>query len=306
MRMALSRECSPHILIVEDDAVWARLLITGLEPRGDVTWAQTLADARTQLENRIFDLVLVDLQLGTEPGHSIPQLARRFNPRTRVLLISGNPSIAHIASEVLADAWLSKPVRLKDLRTSVDTLLARTPGGRIAESLSWEAPVKHAMALFGSDEERLATGSSFLADGLRQGRRGIAVLERGLHERMKERIVQASGRPEPDLVLLAAETVCERVLDAGLPSRKRFSSLAAEVLQDAAGTPLRFYGDAVDLLSRRGRHRAAIQLEAMWNEVIPAADAQVLCGYSRSSLDGAACGCLQELVDHHDLCARAV
>ena len=318
--MALPRECTPQVLVVEDDSLWARLLITGLEPRCRVDWGRTLGEARGFLEDRLYDLVVTDLQLGLEAGHGVPSLARRFNPNTRVLIVSGHASLARVAAEVAADAWLAKPVRLKDLRAVVDDLLARERRdrpGRVVQTLPWDSAGRsstHAMALYASDEERLDAASTFVADGLRAGDRAVAIVARGLHERMKALVLAKSGledgdRLRADLHLMAAEAVGEQVLKDGLPSRRLFAGLAPGVLGPVGGPgarPVRLYGEGVDLLVRRGLHRAAVQLEALWNEIVPPAGVRMLCGFAQAGLGDAPCGCLRDLTGQHDLCARAV
>jgi DNA-binding response OmpR family regulator len=153
--LELPKSCAPHVLVVEDDALWSRLLLTGLEPHASIDLARSLTEARDFLEDRVYDLVVTDLKLGTESGRSVPQLARRHNPNTRVLLVSGNLSLAEIAAETQADAWLSKPVHLKDLRATVADLLTSERHARPGRSVKALPPITsdrvstHAMALYG-------------------------------------------------------------------------------------------------------------------------------------------------------------
>ncbi len=293
--MTPPRECMPCVLVVEDDPLSARLLRSGLERRSRVAWARTLTGARRLLGERVFDLVVTDLQLGGDSGRGIPALARLYDPRTPVILVSGHPSIARVAAEVRADAWIPKPVRLDALRRAAASLLARgsPPAG---------GGSTHAMVLFDSDAERLEAASTFVADGLRSGRRAVAVLDRRLHAPMKDLVLRKSGSGRFRLV--AAEALLEQVIRAGTASRKRFAALAADLLGSAE--PLRFFGDAVDHLACRGAHRAALQLEALWNEALPPSGLELLCGYSRAGLEAAPCGCLRDLVGRHQRSARAV
>jgi len=159
--LELSQECAAHVLVAEDDDVIAGLLLTGLEPPVRVDRARTLTEARDFLEDRVYDLVVTDLKLGVESGLGVPQLARRHYPNTPVLLVSGHPSLADIAAETLADAWLSKPVHLKELRATVADLLAREQRarpGRLVQALLPSTSSRastHAMALYTPDEQRL-------------------------------------------------------------------------------------------------------------------------------------------------------
>ena len=293
--MTPPRECRPHVLVVEDDPPWGRLLVSDLERSCRVSWARTLTGARRLLDDRVFDLVVTDLELGGETGLSVPGLARRFHPRTPVLIVSGHPSVARIAEEIRADAWILKPVALDVLRKAVSTLLAPR---RRAAGLG----KAHAMVLFDSDEQRLEVASTFVADGLRRGRRAVAVLDRRLHAPMKTRVLRKAGAGRFRLV--SAEALLDQVIRAGAPSRTRFSASALDILRP--GEPLSFFGDAVDHLALRGAHRAALQLEVLWNEVLPPTGVEILCGYSRAGLDAAPCGCLHDLARLHQRCTQAV
>ncbi len=306
--MTLLRGCKPRVLVVEDDPLWGRLLVSDVERRCRVDWARTPAEARRLLDDRVFDLVITDLELGRETAHDLPALARRFSPRTPVLLVSGHPAIARAAAEIRADAWIPKPVPLPLLRQAVSSLLARGRRRRAvrAQPRTPAGPAStHVMALFDSEGERLDAASRFVAEGLREGRRAVAVLGRPLHAAMRALVLRRSGVEEGRRFrLVAAESLLEAVIHAGTASRTRFSAAARDILGSAE--PLSFFGDAVDHLARRGAHRAALQLESLWNEILPPAGLQLLCGYSRAGLEGAPCGCLRDLAARHQPCARAV
>jgi len=85
------------------------------------------------------------------------------------------------------------------------------------------------------------------------------------------------------LTLDAGETLAMFMLD-GMPNPNAFrhsiGSVIRQVLRGRANTPLRCYGEMVDVLWKDGREAAAIRVETLWNELANTHDFKLLCGYS--------------------------
>ncbi len=287
--------CLPHTLLIEDDVAWTRLLTVGLEAFSRLDSARTLDTARGFLEDRSYDLVVSDLHLDGSDARSFLSGLRRTSRSPKILLISGDPNLEAIAAECRADAWLAKPVSLKALRETVAGLLepALSPStGRTS----------HAMQIYASDDERIESAASFTAQGLLRGDRAVVLMAERFRDRLTERTRRLAGPAAGAAPLfLPAESVGDQILRDGFPSRTRLRALAQPLL-DVPGDrrPLSLYGEIVDVFASRGRHRASIQLERLWNEILPASGARVLCGYAKRGLAGAPCGCLHELEAEHD------
>lgn len=114
----------PTQLLVAEDHESARELIShALEGEGyDLTFVETGTEASSVLRQRQFDAALLDVAL---PGLSGTELCRRIKsqptePSTPVILMSGAIGASQLATEshqVGADAFLSKPFSLEELRT---------------------------------------------------------------------------------------------------------------------------------------------------------------------------------------------
>jgi hypothetical protein len=88
------------------------------------------------------------------------------------------------------------------------------------------------------------------------------------------------------LILDARETLASFMID-GWPDRDRFLRFVAATLdrvRPAASTRLRFHGEMVELLWRDSAD-ATLELERLWNEVLRAEGASLLCGYRLDGLD---------------------
>ena len=82
---------NPTVLLVDDDPAIRESVGQLLEEQGaDVTPVATLAEAKSNLKNGSFALVLTDLRLklGTE-GLDVARTARKTDPDAHVVLFSG-------------------------------------------------------------------------------------------------------------------------------------------------------------------------------------------------------------------------
>jgi DNA-binding response OmpR family regulator len=116
------------VLVVEDEASLRLLCRVNLELDGfDVLEAATLGEARGRLESSPVDVVLLDLHLGRELGHTLVQELAERSPRVPVALVSGTAELPS-AQEAGADAVLPKPFQIDRLLETVRALAA--PPGR--------------------------------------------------------------------------------------------------------------------------------------------------------------------------------
>ena len=101
------------LLIVEDDRIFRKSLVTEFVERGyEVFASENVLSAKEALENGcIFDFALLDMRVGNDLGISIiPQLIQK-NEKTRIVILSGYPTIATIVGAIKAGAvtYLLKP-----------------------------------------------------------------------------------------------------------------------------------------------------------------------------------------------------
>jgi two-component system cell cycle sensor histidine kinase/response regulator CckA len=104
----------PTVLVVDDDAAVRRVMVRALRIGGfDVTDVESGDEALRLLasEHDKFDLALIDLVMPGLDGRALTQQITKSNPRTRILLTSGeanDPAVAVPGVEGLV-AFLPKP-----------------------------------------------------------------------------------------------------------------------------------------------------------------------------------------------------
>jgi len=106
-------ERTPKLLLVDDDAVFVRVLGRALRSRGfEVASADNAEGALAAARQEHPDFVVLDLKLGADNGLTlIPELLA-VAPDTRILLLTGYASIATAVEAIKRGAhdYLAKPV----------------------------------------------------------------------------------------------------------------------------------------------------------------------------------------------------
>ncbi|HEY3227441.1 MAG TPA: response regulator [Planctomycetota bacterium] len=117
-----------RILVVDDDPDFAELLERALEDRYDVATAATALEAATRLPEFRPDLVLLDVRL---PDVSGLEVCRHFRgrrgssrrPAIVVMSAYGRELSPAAIRRSGADSFLSKPIRLADLRRRIRAMV---------------------------------------------------------------------------------------------------------------------------------------------------------------------------------------
>jgi hypothetical protein len=147
----------------------------------------------------------------------------------------------------------------------------------------------HAVQLYGADEGCLAVRvGNYLAEGLRRGE-GVLVLAAPHHSAAFLQQIRLQGL-DPDraqqtrqFLLLDADQTLRALMAGSQPDvglfQKVVGTAAQELRSPLASAGKRAYGELVGLLWERGEIAAAVRLEEIWNEFLPAAGLQLFCGY---------------------------
>jgi len=147
----------------------------------------------------------------------------------------------------------------------------------------------HAVQFYGSDEHLFATVGSFLAEGLLAGTPALVIATPAhrvaILEELARRLVDVeAARHIGDLVMLDAEEMLDTFMGPEGPNPPAFRRNVGDAIQQTLGgrveTPVRAYGEMVDLLWKQGRVDAAIRLEVLWNDLAATHSFQLLCGYA--------------------------
>ena len=107
-----------HVLIVDDEESLRFTLQSFLKDDGYlVSTAETFAEAKQLIEQNIFDLVFMDIQLGRHSGLELLKIIREKIMHCPVVMITGVPEVATAAEAVRIGAfdYIPKPIRQETL-----------------------------------------------------------------------------------------------------------------------------------------------------------------------------------------------
>ena len=102
------------LLIVDDEPIGESLAVAFRHAHYDVTLARTGAEARTQLEQRLFDIVVCDITLPDANGLELLEFVRQVSPESVFLLMTGKEHAQEIIVRALnlgADRYIVKSDR---------------------------------------------------------------------------------------------------------------------------------------------------------------------------------------------------
>lgn len=125
---------SPHIVIVDDEAPAREMVGDYLKMHG---FAVTLCDGgkslRSEIETKVPDLVVLDLNMPEEDGLSIIRdLKSRINVPVIMLTATASPIDRVVGLELGADDYIAKPCELRELMARIRSVLRRSTSAKSA------------------------------------------------------------------------------------------------------------------------------------------------------------------------------
>lgn len=153
------------------------------------------------------------------------------------------------------------------------------------------------VVLFYQDDDELAARVSEFVLGAGCGGGAAIVIATPAHRRLVEdRLVRAgvdlaAARAGGAYLALDAAETMRRFVAGDLPSPASFWQVMSPLIRQAAGSgkPVHVFGEMVSLLWEAGLVNAAIEVEAMWNELGSQYQFSLLCAYPAQAVSG----------DHH-------
>ncbi|NTS75722.1 response regulator transcription factor [Catenovulum sp. SM1970] len=117
-----------NILLVEDDSILAKVALTVLSSEGYIVhWSETAKSAKQVLEQQHFDVVLLDLILPDEHGHSVLSVITEQNINTPVIVLTSDHSDKQVVSSLNlgADDYITKPFNPVQLLARINAVVRR-------------------------------------------------------------------------------------------------------------------------------------------------------------------------------------
>lgn len=151
-----------HILIVEDDIAFLKMLSTFLERQEyEVSGVSTVHEAKVRLEATNFPLVITDLKLPDGTGISLLEHIKHSTPNTRVILMTGYADVSTAVSAIKKGAldYISKPFRPEELLMVMKQGREQTKGSN-NNTIEESSVQTHSNAKISSKKPGFVTGIS--------------------------------------------------------------------------------------------------------------------------------------------------
>jgi hypothetical protein len=154
-------------------------------------------------------------------------------------------------------------------------------------------PGGHAVLFYSGGDELAGQVSEYLLEAIRTGGVAVVIATSAHRDSIAAALAgagidvaasQAAGR----YVALDAFETMNQLMVADWPSAASFWQVVSPVIARAAeaGTPVHVFGEMVALLWDFGQVGAAIEVEAMWNELAAQYQFSLLCAYPADSVRG--------------------
>ena len=139
-------DAEKSLIIVEDDATFARALGRSFERRGfAVEQSDSVDGVRAALERATPDYAVVDLKLSTGSGLECVRLLHEHDPDMRIVVLTGFASIATAVEAIKLGAchYLPKPSNTNDILAALeqdesDLSISLTQRPTSIKTLEWE------------------------------------------------------------------------------------------------------------------------------------------------------------------------
>lgn len=165
----------PSILIIEDDITFSLMLTTWLGKKGfEVTTSSSVSDAKSRIENNLFDLILSDLRLPDGDGIDLLKWMKKKDSSIPLIMMTSYADIqtAVQAIKLGASDYISKPLNPDELLGKIRDVIkagstpaaqpARPGSNQYIEGKSQAARLlyEHVGLVAPTDMSVLITGSS--------------------------------------------------------------------------------------------------------------------------------------------------
>lgn len=290
------------VLVVDDFGPWRRRVAAELA-RSDrwrvIGECADGPDAVREAAARKPDIIILDISLESMNGVEAARRILADDPRARILFLTGqhSPEVAEAALAIGARGYLLKPEAGGALPRALEAVAAGarfiSPGlpRDLVDATTPETSGRRHAAVFHSTDTAIAGEyARFAEHALGRGRPVVVVAPRASLDIVQARL-ETRGVPvgraidEGRYLAFDVDVELSKVMPGRHYDRERFRDAAEAILREAAGpaAPGRraaVCGEVAPQLWKDGRGYVAIDIEHLWDEVVTATGADLLCGYS--------------------------
>ncbi|MBW2093620.1 MAG: sigma-54-dependent Fis family transcriptional regulator [Deltaproteobacteria bacterium] len=219
------------ILIVDDDAALLSVLRNSFrEENYHVTISSNGLDAIEKCKANAYDLIITDIMMPGATGLEVLSAAKKINPNTLVILITGFASLETAVRAIREGAYdyITKPFRLEEIRIAVKNALENVhllrENKRLMLELEEAYQQLHFVKRIMASHNALASKNSSLSSGIAHGKTLIG------GDVLSHHLIGTKGMGEHTLISNLERL--SHLKAKGLLSEKEFDLCKSKLLQD--------------------------------------------------------------------------
>jgi DNA-binding NtrC family response regulator len=219
------------ILIVDDDTILLSVLQNSFaEDNYHVSVSSNGLDAIEKCRENAYDLIITDIMMPGATGMEVLRAARKINPNTLVILITGFASLETAVQAIREGAYdyITKPFRLEEIRIAVKNALENVhllrENKRLMRELEEAYQQLHFVKRIMASHDSLAAKSSSLPSGTVQNKTLIG------GDVLFHHMIGTRGLDEPSMISNLERL--SHLKAKGLLSDKEFELCKSKLLQD--------------------------------------------------------------------------
>lgn len=123
-----------RVIVIDDEKIVGQMIKAAMEPDGyTVEVFLNAAPAFSRLKEEKFDVVITDLKMKGIDGMEVLRTIKTAYPEVKVIMITAFASLdsAVEAMKSKVDGFFAKPVKIKDLKESIQKLLSPSEAGAV-------------------------------------------------------------------------------------------------------------------------------------------------------------------------------
>lgn len=117
-----------HILLVEDSKEIYQMVQQSTQQVADLTWAKSIEEAKTALNSRSFDLLILDVELPDGNGIEFCSSIQSSHPNILVFFLTSHSNLSEkvLGFSAGADDYITKPFSPLELKARLEARLRKT------------------------------------------------------------------------------------------------------------------------------------------------------------------------------------
>lgn len=129
-----------QILLVEDSKEIYQMVLQSTQQLATLTWAKSIEEANAIFKSKVFDLLILDIELPDGNGIEFCSSIQATHPHTLVFFLSSHTNLSEkvLGFSAGADDYITKPFSPLELRARLESRLRKTKQQLVsAESFKW-------------------------------------------------------------------------------------------------------------------------------------------------------------------------